>query len=87
MESTNMADVIEFLSSETMKVIEKARKDGFRYVIVTLADSVEENGLCSVALVSEVANNEKEIRKAIKKMGINLADPEQRDRVKIYEVI
>lgn len=85
-ESTNMADVIDYLSNETLKRIDEARSNGMKYLVVTLEDTVV-NGICSVGIKSKTANTEQEIREVINEFGIDLSDPMVGHKVKIYEVI
>lgn len=86
MESTNMQDVIDYLSSETLNRIDKTRKEGKKYLVVALKEAVVD-GICSVEIKSESVNTEDEIREVIRVFGFSLTDPELKHKVKIYEVI
>ena len=86
MESTNMADVIDYLSNQTLERIEEARSKGIKYVVITLGEDIVD-GICTVSVKSKNANTEQELRAAIKDLGIDINNPIEREKVRIYEVI
>lgn len=86
MESQNIQDVIDYLSNQTLEKIEEARSRGIKYVVITLGEDIVD-GICSVSVKSRNANTEQEVRDAIKDLGIDINNPQERSKVKIYEVI
>ena len=45
------------------------------------------DGICTVSVKSKNANTEQELRAAIKDLGIDINNPIEREKVRIYEVI
>ena len=84
METTNINDVLEYLDFQLHIELKRAKSEGFKFLIVSLAPQVED-GIADVKLRTRPANTYDELRSVIDECGYDL-DTVTQNQVQIYRL-
>lgn len=84
METTNINDVLEYLDFQLHIELRKAKHEGYKFLIVSLAPQVEE-GIADIQLRTRPANTYDELRDIIDEWGYDL-DTVTQNQVQIYRL-
>jgi hypothetical protein len=83
-ETTNINDVLEYLDFQLHIKLKRAKSEGYKFLIVSLAPQVED-GIADVKLRTRPANTYDELRDIIDEWGYDL-DTVTQNQVQIYRL-
>lgn len=84
MNTTNINDVLEYLDFQLHIELKRAKSEGYKFLIVSLAPQVEE-GIADIQLRTRPANTYDELRDIIDEWGYDL-DTVTQNQVQIYRL-
>ena len=84
MNTTNINDVLEYLDFQLHIEFKRAKSEGYKFLIVSLAPQVED-GIADVKLRTRPANTYDELRAIIDEWGYDLNEVTQ-NQVQIYRL-
>lgn len=84
MNTTNINDVLEYLDFQLHIELKRAKSEGYKFLIVSLAPQVEE-GIADIQLRTRPANTYDELRSIIDEWGYDL-DTVTQNQVQIYRL-